>query len=238
MGTQITVQVEHHFGDYFGLLSDPHGDGLDIPDDEKKQLLQQQQSLLANLFASISAVNAAYVQLQVAQSSCDLESIQSGDGAVVAELRRISELKRSYFRNQFDLRTNPIVHPALSAQLQELKTSSRPTGLPLASCGWSSILRTLRSSNKRERPELWRPSSTPTFPSPPSMHSTSMGSVPPISSPALRYAFKSIRSVVQLMVKEMEYGGWDVDAATGSIPTDLAPPEKPRTPDLRVRTLR
>ncbi|RWV78717.1 hypothetical protein GW17_00060264 [Ensete ventricosum] len=70
------------------------------------------------------------------------------------------------------------------------------------------------------------------------MHSTSMGSVPPISSPALRYAFKSIRSVVQLMVKEMEYGGWDVDAATGSIPTDLAPPEKPRPPDLRVRTLR
>ncbi|RWV78719.1 hypothetical protein GW17_00060263 [Ensete ventricosum] len=67
-----------NFGDYFGLLSDPHGDGLDIPDDEKKQLLQQQQSLLANLFASISAVNAAYVQLQVAQSSCDLESIVWG----------------------------------------------------------------------------------------------------------------------------------------------------------------
>ncbi|KAJ8470987.1 hypothetical protein OPV22_025330 [Ensete ventricosum] len=121
-GAIHNLKLSRDFGDYFGLLSDPHGDGLDIPDDEKKQLLQQQQSLLANLFASISAVNAAYVQLQVAQSSCDLESIQSGDGAVVAELRRISELKRSYFRNQFDLRTNPIVHPALSAQLQELKT--------------------------------------------------------------------------------------------------------------------
>uniref|UniRef100_A0A804L115 DUF641 domain-containing protein n=1 Tax=Musa acuminata subsp. malaccensis TaxID=214687 RepID=A0A804L115_MUSAM len=97
--------------DYSGILTEPPDKGFHKPEDEKRQLQQQKsgssgdleamESLLANLFASISAVKAAYAELQVAQSSYDSELIQSADGAVVAGLKHISVLKQSFFRNQF-----------------------------------------------------------------------------------------------------------------------------------------
>jgi len=56
-------------------------------------------SLLATLFAGVSAVKAAYAQLQLAQFPYDAEAIQSADAAVVAELTRLSDTKRRYLRD-------------------------------------------------------------------------------------------------------------------------------------------
>ena len=56
-------------------------------------------SLLANLFAGVSAVKAAYAQLQLAQFPYDAEAIQSADAAVVAELTRLSDTKRRFLKD-------------------------------------------------------------------------------------------------------------------------------------------
>lgn len=51
-------------------------------------------AFVAQLFAAVSGVKAAYADLQSAQSPYDAGAIQSADEAVVAELKSLSELKQ------------------------------------------------------------------------------------------------------------------------------------------------
>ncbi|EAZ10950.1 hypothetical protein OsJ_00793 [Oryza sativa Japonica Group] len=78
-------------------------------------------SLLANLFAGVSAVKAAYAQLQLAQFPYDAEAIQAADAALVAELTRLSDTKRRYLRDPAAAAKNAAAagHTALYAHAEE-----------------------------------------------------------------------------------------------------------------------
>lgn len=58
--------------------------------------VQVMGTLISNLFSTISTLKSAYVELQSAHVPYDPEKLQVADKAVIAELKRLSELKHSY----------------------------------------------------------------------------------------------------------------------------------------------
>ena len=73
------LKLSGNLREYSTMLSEPHKDedgkqqqhSLKLSSKDKEAM----ESLLANLFASVSAIKAAYAQLQVAQSPYDPDSI-------------------------------------------------------------------------------------------------------------------------------------------------------------------
>lgn len=63
---------------------------------ENTQKTEALETLISKLFANISALKAAYVQLQAAHTPYDPEKIQNADRLVISELKNISELKHCY----------------------------------------------------------------------------------------------------------------------------------------------
>ncbi|KAF2302982.1 hypothetical protein GH714_012268 [Hevea brasiliensis] len=59
-------------------------------------------ALLAKLFAGITTIKAAYAELQMAQNPYCSDAIHAADQAIVEELKLLSELKRSFFKNELD----------------------------------------------------------------------------------------------------------------------------------------
>ncbi|KAL0311373.1 UNVERIFIED_CONTAM: protein GRAVITROPIC IN THE LIGHT 1 [Sesamum angustifolium] len=91
-------------------------------DDEDEDFLDRavKEAFMAKLFASVSAIKAAYAQLQFAQSPYDPDGIQSADQIVVSELKNLSELKQSYLKKKLD-ETSPET-TLLLAEIQEQKS--------------------------------------------------------------------------------------------------------------------
>ncbi|XP_042408332.1 protein GRAVITROPIC IN THE LIGHT 1-like [Zingiber officinale] len=229
------------FGDYSGILFESSGDDVLKPENEKKQQKKDSsrdqealESFVANLFASISAFKAAYAQLQVAQSSYDLDLIQSTDATIVAELRRMSELKRSYFRNQSDGITNSVLQPALAAQLQEFRnltktykvtTRKLEDEIELKESEIDALRAELLESERKGRVFEAKLHPNRSLAALDALHLSGVN--PTHFLTVLRYTFKAIRSFVQLMEKEMESAGWNLDAAAGSIQADVLNRGKP-----------
>lgn len=89
-------------------------------DEDEKHQKAAAEAFLAKLFANISAVKAAYAQLQFAQSPYDPDGIQSADDLVVSELKNLSELKQCFVKKQFDEYSPEKTH--LLAEIQEQKS--------------------------------------------------------------------------------------------------------------------
>uniref|UniRef100_A0A1D1YGG9 Putative serine/threonine-protein kinase WNK4 n=1 Tax=Anthurium amnicola TaxID=1678845 RepID=A0A1D1YGG9_9ARAE len=212
-----------------------------VEDDEKKHNLQLQQqlhreaveSLLAKLFASVSAVKAAYAQLQIAQSPYDPDTIQSADQVVVSELKELSQLKHSYFQRQ-DGRDHPR-HPSardaqLLAELQEQRNlikafqiTAKKMESDLQHKDTSIILlqQQLSESEKLNRSVEGRLHPDRSLQVPDGLHLSALN--PAHLLAVLRYTVKSIRSFAKLMAREMERAGWDLAAAAASIGLDDPP---------------
>ncbi|MCO5589173.1 hypothetical protein L7F22_043139 [Adiantum nelumboides] len=58
--------------------------------------VQVMETLITNMFSAVSSLKSAYMQLQSAHVPYDPDKIQVADKAVIAELKRLSELKHSY----------------------------------------------------------------------------------------------------------------------------------------------
>ncbi|KAL0406722.1 UNVERIFIED_CONTAM: protein GRAVITROPIC IN THE LIGHT 1 [Sesamum latifolium] len=193
-------------------------------DDEDEDFLDRavKEAFMAKLFASVSAVKAAYAQLQFAQSPYDPDGIQSADQIVVSELKNLSELKQSYLKKKLD-ETSPETTLLLS-EIQEQK----------------SLLKTYEITGKKLDSELKLKDSEITFLKEKladtssdnkllekRLNSSGQLSVPENAKLSglrpshfiayFRLAIKTVRSFVRLLISEMESAGWDLDAAAGSI---------------------
>ncbi|KAI3457619.1 hypothetical protein Pfo_014282 [Paulownia fortunei] len=191
-------------------------------EDEELQNRVVTEAFVAKLFASISAVKAAYAQLQFAQSPYDADGIQSADQIVVSELKNLSELKQCYLKKQLNetspettlilseiqeqkslLKTYEITSKKLDFQLK-LKDSEiifLKEKLAEANRDNKSIQKKLNSSGQLVMPDNiqlsdLRPSHFITY---------------------FRHAIKFIRSFVRLLISEMESADWNLDAAASSI---------------------
>ncbi|XP_008775885.1 protein GRAVITROPIC IN THE LIGHT 1-like [Phoenix dactylifera] len=218
---------------YSSVLSEPHCGSKGKEEEQQQQKLSNDreimESLLANLFARISSIKAAYAQLQFAQSPYDPDSIQSADQAVVSELRNLSELKHYYINNQFDIHTLIDSKAPLEAQVQEqrnlLKTYKITTRKLESDLDFkdSKILslqaELLELDNQNKSLKAMLQPGRCSLSSLDDLHLSGLN--PNHLLVVLRYAVKSIRSFVKLMVQEMESARWDLDAAAGVIHPDV-----------------
>ncbi|KAE8721272.1 putative hexaprenyldihydroxybenzoate methyltransferase [Hibiscus syriacus] len=73
------------------------------------------EALVAKIFASVTAIKAAYAELQMAQNPYNNGVVQAADEAIVEELRTLSELKRKFLKRELDL------SPQITLMLAEIQ---------------------------------------------------------------------------------------------------------------------
>ncbi|KAL7249705.1 hypothetical protein ACSBR1_011813 [Camellia fascicularis] len=180
------------------------------------------EAFLAKLFASISAVKAAYAQLQFAQSPYDADGIQAADQMVVSELKNLSELKQYYLKKQFD--EFPPEATLLLAELLEQKSLLKTyeimgkkldSQLQLKNSEITFLKEKLEETNKENKLLEKRLNASGLLSVPEKLHLSGLSPNHFIS--VLRQTIKSIRQFVRLMINEMELAGWDLDEAAKAI---------------------
>ncbi|KAK1298293.1 hypothetical protein QJS10_CPB14g01320 [Acorus calamus] len=211
---------------------DPHIDQDSAIDEKESSIAVEKHReavamvlLVAKLFASVSAVKAAYAKLQVAQSPYDPETIQSADETVVSELKNLSELKQSYLKQQHiddddnqeslleaEERENRCLvktYEILKSKL-ELEVAQKDSE--------AALLRDqLRESEKRVRSIEKRMSGRRPF-------DDDLIVIPHFSAlnpchflSMVRHTVRSVQTFTQSLVEHMESAGWDLVAVARSI---------------------
>ncbi|KAK6774779.1 hypothetical protein RDI58_030018 [Solanum bulbocastanum] len=188
-------------------------------DQKVKNYIQNEEALLANLFANISAIKAAYALLQYAQSPYDPDCILSADEMIVSELKTLSELKQCYLKDQFDDRSPEITRVIAEIKEQknilttyEIMGNKLDSQVKLKDSEIIFLREKLDEANKENKLLEKKLSLIDNF------HLSKLS----INNFTLffRKTIKSIWRFVALFCKEMEYVGWDLDAAASSIQPD------------------
>ncbi|ERN02632.1 IRK-interacting protein [Amborella trichopoda] len=68
-------------------------------EDSIEDRYQALEALISCIFANVSAVKGAYVQLQTAHTPFEVDNIKAADRAVISQLQKLSELKRLYAKD-------------------------------------------------------------------------------------------------------------------------------------------
>ncbi|KAI3716217.1 hypothetical protein L6452_23398 [Arctium lappa] len=201
---------------------------FDQEEHEKLQNRVLMDAFIAKVFATLSSVKAAYAQLQFSQSPYDPEGIQSADEIVVAELKRLSELKQSYLKNHIDDHSPETT--ILLSEIQEQKSLAKTyeiTGKKMANEGRlkdSEIIflkEKLEEANRENKSIERRLNSNSSSSSSPheNLHLSTLNPSNFVS--ALKQSMKSVRNLVKFMITEMEFADWNLDAAARSIQPDV-----------------
>ncbi|KAF5728254.1 hypothetical protein HS088_TW21G00399 [Tripterygium wilfordii] len=189
--------------------------------DEEFQKRVAFEALIARLFASIASVKASYAQLQYTQCPYDSEGIQAADELVVSELKNLSELKQCYVKKMFDPSPESTM---LLAEIQEQKSVAKTYEImgkklesqsKLKDSEITYLREKLEESNKQNRLLGKRLNQSGQLSMLDNIHQSRLS--PSHFVTVLRYATKSIRSFVRLMIDEMKAADWDLDAAATSI---------------------
>lgn len=200
-------------------------------EEEKLRRREAMEVLLAMLFASISAVKAAYAQLQIAQSPYDPNCIQSADEVIVSELKTLSNLKHCHLKKQILpsqdsqlsaeireqenlLKTYEIMEKKLKSQLQLKDSEILFLKEKLVDSDKQSKLLE-KKMNPKSSSSTESTTTTTTFDN---LHFSGLNPTHFIT--AHNITLKSIRSFIKLMMEEMATASWDIDAAADSIEPD------------------
>ncbi|KAI8001599.1 Protein GRAVITROPIC IN THE LIGHT 1 [Camellia lanceoleosa] len=188
------------------------------------------EAFAAKLFASISAVKAAYAELQMAQFPYNCEAIQSADEAVVYELKSLSELKQSFLKKQLD--SSPPHVTMLLAEIQEQQSlmkmfditmNKMRSELDTKESEISALYNELNDAIANNKFLEKRLDSSGQFSI---IESVKLSNANPSSfNGVLHYAVRSVRSFVKLMIREMESSNWDIDSAASAIEPGLVFPK-------------
>ncbi|XP_057795978.1 protein GRAVITROPIC IN THE LIGHT 1-like [Salvia miltiorrhiza] len=191
--------------------------------DEEMRDKAVREAFVAKLFAGLSSIKASYAQLQYAQSPYDADGIQSADQVIVAELKKLSELKQCYLKKE--LHESSPAKALLVAEAQE--QSSLVKTYEITSKKLDSQVKLKESEIMFLKEKLVeingdcklldkRLNSSGVqlaFPD-----GAELSRLRPSHFVALlRQVVKSVRSFVRLLVDEMESEDWDLDAAAASI---------------------
>ncbi|XP_076924970.1 protein GRAVITROPIC IN THE LIGHT 1-like [Bidens hawaiensis] len=189
---------------------------------EKLENKASTDAFIVKLFATLSSVKATYAELQCAQSPYNPEGIQSADQIIVNELKHLSKLKQSFLKKHID---DPMPETTVMlAEIQEQKNLVKTYDITKTKLVDQSRLKDTEIVKlKQKLDELERENKLMerrlNASGPLSRHENLQLSKLTLTDfvTALKHAMKSVRSFVKLMVSEMEYAKWDIDAAVGSI---------------------
>lgn len=190
-------------------------------EDEKCKEKALNEVVLAKLFASVSAIKAAYAQLQFSQSPYDVDGIQAADQIVVSELKHLSELKQSYIKKQIDVDPEKAMFLAEIQEQKSLLKTYEMTGKKLDSqlklketeiLFLKERLIDMNRENKRLEVKL---NSSGLMSVPDTLQNSGLNST--LFMTVYQQTVKSIRVFVRLMIDEMELAGWDLDTAAAAI---------------------
>ncbi|CAA2933765.1 GRAVITROPIC IN THE LIGHT 1-like [Olea europaea subsp. europaea] len=184
------------------------------------------EAFVAKLFATVSAVKAAYAELQVAQFPYNNEAIRSADQAVVDELKELSELKHRFLKKQID--SSPPHVTLMLAENQEqqslMKTyeitmkkmqreiERKDTQISLLQDQLQKIVQT----NKSLEIKLNASGSFSILD-----NIKFSDSNPKVFIMVLHHALRSIRNFVKMLIGNMESVSWDIDAAANAIQPEI-----------------
>ncbi|KAF8667063.1 hypothetical protein HU200_053239 [Digitaria exilis] len=187
--------------------------------------LAAKHAFVASLFAGASAVKAAYAQLQLAQHPYDAEAIQAADAGLVAELTKLSDLKRRYARDpaaaarsaaalsahadeqRHLLRTYEITARKLEAELRARDAEAARARAVLA-----DELRAARDLEDRAARHGRRRSTLAALDG---LHLSGLDATHFLT--ALRHTVKSVRGFARSMLDGMRAAGWDLEAAAAAV---------------------
>ncbi|OAY26374.1 protein GRAVITROPIC IN THE LIGHT 1 [Manihot esculenta] len=191
-------------------------------DDSKAKRKAALDALAAKLFAGITAIKAAYAELQLAQTPYCSDAIHAADQAVVQELKLLSELKRSFFKNELDHLSSQVT--VMLAEIQEQQSLMKTYEITIRKLQAETQVKDSEiSSLKKQLDESMA-------------FNKSLEKILNESGPLsmfdnvqfstlntthfvqfLHSALRSMRSFVKLMVREMEVAEWDIEAAAKAI---------------------
>ncbi|KAG6393824.1 hypothetical protein SASPL_144398 [Salvia splendens] len=194
-------------------------DGFEVQtfkDEDEEELRHDgrmvQEAFLSKLFASVSAVKAAYAEMQFAQSPRDADGIQAADEMVISELKHLSELKQAYLKKQLNeaspgttLLLSEIREQRSTLKMYEITARKLDSLLKHRDSETASLKKKLSEANKANKLLETRLSSSGRFFFPETFVSSH------------RQALKSIEAFVRLLITEMVSAGWDLDAAAEAI---------------------
>ncbi|KAJ4952495.1 hypothetical protein NE237_029327 [Protea cynaroides] len=187
--------------------------------------------LISKIFANISSLKSAYIRLQAAHTPYDPDKIQSADKLVIAELKNLSELKRSYRENN----PKPVfVSPQdshLATEIQEqqnlLKTyevmvKKFQSELQTKDSEILQLQQQIEESNQK-RVRLEKKLKLSGLPAKDSQDSGddsgffSMDLTPYLFTTAVEAAYSAVHDFSKPLINMMKAAGWDLDAAANSI---------------------
>lgn len=208
-----------------------------LEDEEDQNKLRDRaamEAFLAKLFASLSAIKAAYAQLQFAQSPYDPDGIQAADEMVVSELKDLSELKQCYLKKQLDeYSSSPHETTQILAEIQEQKSLLKTYEITVKKLDSQLKLKDSEITFLREKlEEVHRENKS--LQERTSCRLNASGELSVLDNldlrlkpttyfiAFLRQTVKSVRSFVRLLIREMAKSAeWDLDAAVNSIEPDV-----------------
>lgn len=207
-------------------------------DTDQMRSKESVQALVASVFTSVSAIKASYVQIQIAQTPYDPETIQTADRAVVTELKNISVLKRAYLsKNSGNVECaghHLLQESQLEAEIQEQKylmTAFEITSKKMVKEAkrkdeemmiLKNELRDLNKKNSSLRAQAHTHSETSNTTCILTLQDLHISELNPTHFLSiLRYAVKSIKKFVNIMIRMMEASGWSLVEAAAVIEPDI-----------------
>ncbi|XP_019154172.1 PREDICTED: IRK-interacting protein-like [Ipomoea nil] len=226
---KVKVDAGNNNGD---LVKRSEDDDDDDDGDEKMAV----EAFVAKVFASLSAVKAAYAELQFAHSPYDPELIRAADQMVVSELKLLSELKRYFSKKQIDRDRDGDrgSSPGVTLLLAEIKEQNcvlrmyesmakkMDSQVKLKGSEIMFLKAKLEEANKENKLLEKRLNSTSELqlPLPDNLRLSTLNYSHFVRF--FRQTVSSIRSFVRQLCWEMESAGWDLDAAASAIQPDSA----------------
>ncbi|CAN0918277.1 hypothetical protein LINGRAHAP2_LOCUS30778, partial [Linum grandiflorum] len=205
------------------LPDDHHHHPKDAKIDPKRGAVLE--ALLVKLFAEV----AAYAELQMAQNPYSTEVIQAADQLVVDELKTLSDLKRSFVKNELDFISPQVT--VMLAEIQEQQSLMKTYQITIQKLEAEADSKSFEAESMKKLLDEYTD-----FNRSMEKNLNASGPLPmfvniqvSILNPShfvscLHYAIRSMRSFTKLMIREMESAHWDMDAAAAAIEPKLGFP--------------
>lgn len=172
------------------------------------------EAMVSNLFSNISAFKAAYVQLQTAHTPLDVHNIQAADRAVIAQLQKLSELKRCHKNGCKE--APPDTH--LQAQVHERQCMLRTYEMMLNRLESEIEMKDTEVDMIREQIKKTKETNARLEKK---LQEPEMVLNTQLFVKSVQEASKEVHGFAKILINQMKSAEWDLDSAANSIHPDI-----------------